>query len=174
MRIVILHRSSTFLCSAVLLSLSLLLFPPAPLPPAHAQSSDFPGSGNQADWLKANGYANLGAQLYQQKKFKEAAARYEEAVQVYPHDYHYHYSLGLSLKKSGDANGAVNAFKASAALNGKHWQTWKGLANCLFQLGKRDECKQAYESALACNPPAREVIEIKKMIASLAAGQPLK
>ncbi|HEY9784672.1 MAG TPA: tetratricopeptide repeat protein [Candidatus Obscuribacterales bacterium] len=136
---------------------------------AYAQGSAFPGTGNKEDWLKANGYFNVGTQLFQAKKFKEAVPKYEEAIKIYPHDFHYHYSLGMAQKKSGNLNAAIDAFKAAIEINGKDWKTWKAMSNSLYQLGRYSEARDSFAKTLECKPPANEVTEIQKLIANIDA-----
>lgn len=133
-----------------------------------AQGSDFPGTGSKDDWLKANGYYMLGDQAYAQKNYKEAATQLQEAIKIYPHDWNYHFKLGLALKKSGYGAKAVDSFKAASDLNKSDFKVWKGLANSYYQVSRFEEAKDAYKKALECNPPAKEVAEIKTIIQQLS------
>lgn len=133
-----------------------------------AQGSDFPGTGSKDDWLKANGYYMLADQAYAQKNYKEAVTQLQEAIRIYPHDWNYHFKLGLALKKSGYGAKAVDSFKAASELNKTDFKVWKGLANSYYQVSRFEEAKSAYEKALECNPPAKEVAEIKTMIQQLS------
>jgi tetratricopeptide (TPR) repeat protein len=112
----------------------------------------FPGQGCKSDWLKANGLFAEGNQQLQAKKYAAAESKYQQAITIYPHDYHYYLNLGLSQKKQGQLAAAAESFKRGTALNACDWRLWKGLGNCLYQTGQMKAAEEAFREALKSSP----------------------
>lgn len=132
--------------------------------PARAQSPSTPEE--KAVWMKANGSFDAGNFLLKSKKYKDAAAKYREAIAVYPQDWHYHYNLALALKHSGNGAEAVTEFRKSLELNEKDWKCWKALGNTYWRLGQKADAKNAFENALKYGAPAHEASELQAGIAA--------
>ena len=82
--------------------------------------------GIQADKQSVESYYNLGNSLYQQGKYKEAAAEFEKAAKLTDNKdkkasaYH---NLGNSLYKAEDFGSSVDAYKNALKNNPKDEQT---------------------------------------------------
>lgn len=125
-------------------------------------------AADRALWMKANGAYDSGNQLMGRKRYKEAIAKYKEAIAVWPGDWNYHYNLALALKHSGNGPEAVTAFRKVLELNSTNWKCWKALGNTQWRLGQFADAKASFENALKY-APVREVPELKSGIAACAA-----
>lgn len=148
--------------SAVLLTLAVI-------GTAACAQGTFPGTGSKGEWLKANGFFAEGNHFMHLKKYAEAATKYEQAIAIYPSDYHYHFNLALALKRKGEAKAASEAFRKALDLDSHDWRCWKGLGNCLYKLGDLHGAGDAFEHAIQSNPPAKEVAELNAGIAACRA-----
>jgi tetratricopeptide (TPR) repeat protein len=123
----------------------------------------------KATWLKANGAFDTGNFLLKSKKYKEAVARYKEAIELWPNDWHYHYNLALALKHSGNGAEAVTAFRKSLELNEKDWKCWKALGNTYWRMGQYTDASGAFENSLKHGAPPNEQGELRAGIAACKA-----
>jgi tetratricopeptide (TPR) repeat protein len=89
-----------------------------------------------------------GNKLYGENKFSEAAASYEEAIQLSPDQWAYHFNLGLACKKMGKDEEAKTAFSRALELNPGAFSVNKELAENLAKAGNYEEAKRLYRKAV--------------------------
>jgi len=68
---------------------------------------------------------------------------------------------------------AVERFRASIALNERHYQSWGNLGSCLLGLGELDEAEQALRRALEIKPTYEPAQSNLEALARVRAGEPL-
>ncbi|MFZ2055157.1 MAG: tetratricopeptide repeat protein [Candidatus Aminicenantales bacterium] len=89
-----------------------------------------------------------GNQLYSENKFPEAAASYEEAIQLSRNQWAYYFNLGLAYKKMEKGEEARAAFARALELNPSAYSVNKELAESLAKAGNYEEAKTLYRKAL--------------------------
>ncbi len=122
-------------------------------------------SANKVAWQKANGPYAAANNLAMGKKYKEAIAKYREAISIYPASAPYHYNLALALKRSGNSAEAIPEFQKAIEINGKDWKFWKALGSSQYKLGKFADAGSSFENA-ARYAPAKEIAELKNGISA--------
>jgi hypothetical protein len=90
--------------------------------------------------------------LYDKGELAEAVKEYEAATALRPRDYALWLELGRAREQSGDAFGALTAFKESARLAPFYAQPRWQLGNTLYRLGRRDEAFKELQLAVASDP----------------------
>lgn len=131
------------------------------------EASDFPGTGNAADWSEALPHYNLGNRYLSRERFDDAAKSYEEAIKHYPFDADFHINLGVAYRKLDDYPAAERAFRKAIELNDKDWTAWSNLANAYLKQNRLEDCLKAFERTLKLNPPANEQANIRKDMADI-------
>jgi tetratricopeptide (TPR) repeat protein len=89
-----------------------------------------------------------GNKLYGENNFSEAAAAYEEAIQMNQSQWAYYFNLGLTDKKMGKEKEARAAFARALELNPGSFSVTKELAESLAKSGSYEEAKTLYRKAL--------------------------
>lgn len=127
----------------------------------------FPGIGDPHAWSDALPYYNLGNRYLNQERFGEAAQKFQEAIDRYPHDADFHINLGVALRKVEDYGGAEIAFKSALKLNDKDWMAWSDLGNVYLKQNRLKDTIAAFERAMKCNPPSSEKAAMLRDIADI-------
>jgi tetratricopeptide (TPR) repeat protein len=98
----------------------------------------------------------LGAELFETKRFDEAAERFEEGLAIYPDHFGAAMNLGESRILSGDAGGAEEAFRKALALQPASEDAREGTIEAALALGRekaRDSdfpgARESFERAIA-------------------------
>lgn len=114
--------------------------------------------GDQARFSWTDAWMNLwlthdqqGRHYYERGDFKKAAEEFEDPIWK-----------GLALSRSGDYEGALNAFALSDSA-----EAWYNQGDALAYLGKYPEAVQAYQQALARRHPWPEAEENLALVESL-------
>jgi len=89
-----------------------------------------------------------GNKLYNENKFPEAVASYEEAIRLSQSQWAYHFNLGLAYKKMDKSEEARAAFSRALELNPGSFSVTKELAESLAKAGNYQEAKMLYRKAL--------------------------
>lgn len=129
-----------------------------------AFASEFNGKGKHEDWQKASLVFNAGNALVNAKDYKAAAAKYREAISIYPFDDDFYAGLGITLREQGDLTGAETQFRKALDLNPASWNTWGGLGKVYYKQHRYAEAKDAISQALKHNPPEDQKIGLEKSI----------
>jgi Flp pilus assembly protein TadD len=93
-----------------------------------------------------------GETLYQQRRFLEAAAHFQIAVEEKPRAWYSSYMLGLSLWKAGDLDGAAGALQRSAEERPEFTRTHVNLSRVFNEAGRYGEALAAADRAAALEP----------------------
>ncbi|MDH7513322.1 MAG: tetratricopeptide repeat protein [Clostridiales bacterium] len=93
-----------------------------------------------------------GNKLYAESKFAEAAAAYEEAIQLNPAQWAYQMNLGLALKKMERTEEARAAFAKALELNPASFSAAKEMAEGLARAGNFEEAKKYFKKAVELSP----------------------
>ena len=96
-------------------------------------------------FLKAN-------KLYEEKKFEEAVAIFQEAIKLSPLNWGYFFNLGLAYKKLEKKEDALASFRKAVELNPDSYSSNKELGEALAKAGSFEEAKPFYEKAVALSP----------------------
>src|SRR5271155_3003625 len=132
--------------------------PPAP---------GFPGKGDIKAWTRATVLFNQAIDLSSSRKFKEAVAKYQEAIKIYPYDPTFYANMAFSLERSGDPAAGVEASKKAIALQKDHYGAYENMGNCLYDLGKYSESRDAFNKALGCEMPMSKHDELIQVVNKL-------
>lgn len=90
--------------------------------------------------------------LYADQKFDDAAAVYEQAIQLDPDNWGFHLNLGLSQKKANKAGEALAAFRKAVELNPESYSANKETGEALARSGQFAEAKPFYARAVSLSP----------------------
>ena len=74
------------------------------------------------------------------------------ALELTPQDSDAHFSLGNARKAAGDVDGAIEAFRASLAINADDWELCYNLGVALGDKGELAEEAVMYRKAIAVKP----------------------
>jgi len=102
---------------------------------------------SKADSLFLKGY-----KLYEEQKYEEAAAAYQEAIKTNQTQWGYHFNLGLTYKKLNRKEEALVAFLKAAELNPESFSINKELGEVLGKSGNFEEAKKYYKKATELSP----------------------
>ncbi|MBX9771263.1 MAG: tetratricopeptide repeat protein [Candidatus Obscuribacterales bacterium] len=133
---------------------------------------DFPGKASKQVWTQANLHLNSGLHLAREGKYDQAIPEMQRAIDMYPYDAAYYYSLGVcyeSRKRSGDMLRAEQFYKKSINLAPSVWETWNAMATPLYATGKYSESRAAKMEALRLGPPAEDIPGIKADIKAVTS-----
>ncbi len=134
-------------------------FKNASAPPA----AGFPGKGDIKIWTKATVPFNAGIDLSSSKKYKEAVAKYREAIKIYPYAPTFYANMAFALERGGDPAAGVEACKKAIELDKGMGGAYENMGNCLYDLGKYSESRDAFSKALSCEltmTKRNELIEV--------------
>ncbi len=100
-----------------------------------------------------------GNELYNQKKYSEAADSYQKATEKKPADATAQYNLGNALYKNNKKEDALKAYEQSLSFeknNNAKAEAWYNKGVILQNDKKLPECIDAYKNALKLNPTDEE------------------
>ncbi len=97
----------------------------------------------------------LLGQFWYQGRPHEAVGYFRVAVAIRPTSDHAYSMLGRALRDSGDAEGAIAAFRQSVTLN-PNSDVAKELTTALAQTGRLEEARTAWEKRLELDPPGND------------------
>jgi tetratricopeptide (TPR) repeat protein len=100
----------------------------------------------------AAAYNKLGTALAAQKRLREAADAFRQALAVQPDYAAAHNNLGIVLKDLGELADAEASFQRALALKPDYAAAFMNLGNVLKQQGKLDEALASYQHAVRLNP----------------------
>lgn len=93
-----------------------------------------------------------GNKLYEEKKYEEAIAVYNEAIALSAVNWGYFLNLGLAFKKVEKPDEALAAFRKAVELNPDSYSANKELGEALAKTGAFEEAKTFYEKGAALSP----------------------
>ncbi len=94
----------------------------------------------------------IASGLVEQKKFDEAFAAYQKALQTYPTHAPTHYYMGNVLKKIGKIDAALNHYFMAVKLQPTLAEAFFNMGNTFKSLGKCNEAVSCYEKAIEVKP----------------------
>jgi|GEM_PF-745076 Tetratricopeptide repeat. len=136
----------TALVGAFLLSLSAINVAPA-------LAEGFPGVGSRTDYADALPHYNLGNRYMAKEWWEKAVEKYNDAINIYPHDPDVYINLGTALRKMQDNAGAEKALRKALELNDKDWVTWSNLGNMIMIQDRFMEALDCFDKAFKCGAP---------------------
>lgn len=93
-----------------------------------------------------------GNKLYDEKKYEEAIAVFQEAINLSGVNWGYFFNLGLAYKKLEKREDALTAFRKAVELNPESYSSNKEVGEALGRAGSFEEAKPYYEKAVALSP----------------------
>ncbi|MGD0869007.1 MAG: polysaccharide deacetylase family protein [Bryobacteraceae bacterium] len=130
---------------------------PAPAAPPKARTK-----ANQAYELDKQ-----GLQLYREKSYEGALAKFQGAVALKPGDAVLLNNLSFIYYVMGRYDDAVANLLKTLAIDPKRKEAHENLGDAYLKLGKRAEAKEQYEQFLALNPTSSRADEVKKILKTL-------
>jgi predicted Zn-dependent protease len=100
-------------------------------------------------------FANANA-AFKQKRYDESSRMFATYTTDQPHDVWGHYMLGLSAWKTGDREGAVDAFKRALEQDSTHVKSHLNLTRVLIEQGKPHDALASVEAALKIDSGSSE------------------
>lgn len=127
--------------------------------------------GDSADKHMQEGFVN-----FQQQKYDEAIANYEQAVKLEPRAAAAYNMIGMAYRFKYNKLGVpefrqkeMAAFAKAVEIDPKNWVAMINLATDYYDEGQKAKAAALYKKALELNPNHPEKAEIQKLI---AAGEP--
>ncbi len=102
---------------------------------------------SKADSLFLKGY-----KLYEENKYQEAAAAYQEAIKINSTQWGYHFNLGLTYKKLNRREDTLAAFQKAAELNPESFSINRELGEVLAKAGNFEQAMKYYKKATELSP----------------------
>lgn len=104
-------------------------------------------------------HTNLGAAIFDQLRYAEAAEQFRAALDIAPIE-EAQLGLGTALLRRGDNAAAEKYYRAALALNPRSAEAYRGLANIEVAKGRAPEAVKLFEQSLALedNPRTRALI----------------
>ncbi|MCX6966862.1 MAG: tetratricopeptide repeat protein [Verrucomicrobia bacterium] len=96
---------------------------------------------NEASWQAHN---HIGAVLYGEQKFEEAAPHFARAVQLKPENPEVHNNLGLVLWRYGHREEAIAQYREAVRIKGEVMALRGNLAGALMEMKRYDEAAEQY------------------------------
>jgi len=93
-----------------------------------------------------------GNKFYEEKKYDEAVAAYEEAIKLSQNQWGYYFNLGLASKKLEKRDEATAAFKKALELNPETYSVNKEMGEIFANAGNFEEAKLFYKKAAELSP----------------------
>ena len=93
-----------------------------------------------------------GNKLYNEQKYAEAAAAFEEAIKMSQPNWGYFFNLGLAYKKMDKKDESIAAFRKAVELNSESYSSNKELAEALGKGGAFEEAKTYFQKAVELSP----------------------
>lgn len=131
--------------------------PPAPAPPGVPRSKS----------AQAFALDREGQQLYREKKYDQAVAKLQKAVELKPSDPVLLNNLGFVYYVMGRYDDALSYLQKRLAVDPKRKEAHGNIADVYRKMGRRDDAKKEYEQYLALYPASPRAEEVKRLIATL-------
>jgi tetratricopeptide (TPR) repeat protein len=100
---------------------------------------------------------NLGNALANQRRFDEAMAQFQKALEVKPSDAETHNNLGVALAGRGQFDAALNHYRRALEINPNFAEARNNLGFILARLGRFQEATICYRQALTTGANFAEV-----------------
>ena len=100
---------------------------------------------------------NLGNALANRRRFDEAMAQYQKALEVKPSDAETHNNLGVALAGRGQFHAALSHYRRAVEINPNFAEARNNLGFILARLGRFQEAPICYRQALTTRPNFSEV-----------------
>ncbi len=97
----------------------------------------------------AEAHVAIGQALAIQRRFKDAATKFEKAIELDPTSYDAYYFYARSSFESGDLEKAVGMFEKAHRSRPEEYQAIALCALALHELGRADEARQADQQAVS-------------------------
>lgn len=112
-----------------------------------------------------------GQKLFEQQKYDEAIAKYEEGIKLSPNSAVGYNLIGMAYRFKYNAERdpsmrekEIGAFKKSIECDSTYWVAYVNLGATYYYSGKKKEAAPLFEKALKLNPENPEKEELEKMI----------
>lgn len=110
--------------------------------------------------------------LYQDKKYGQALAKYQTALQKAPNKEQASFGAGAASYYLKDYQAAENSFKNTAEQNGKLRQdALFNLGNAYYRAGDKEKAVSAYRQAIVANPKDKEAVHNLQLIIEQQQGE---
>ncbi len=100
---------------------------------------------------RAQAFSNMGFAYIDLREYPQAKASFEQGVQLNPEDARSWLGIALASHKSGDLNGAIDAYTRSLNIAPVDWE-YLLLARALADSGRHDEAANATRRAASISP----------------------
>jgi small glutamine-rich tetratricopeptide repeat-containing protein alpha len=104
------------------------------------------------DTVKAEKFKDEGNELLRQKKFKEAIAKYKQALECNPRSHIYYTNMAAAYLHQRDYDHALESCEKALEINDQYSKAYKWLGQTYESLDKYQEALENYEQALRLEP----------------------
>jgi len=108
-----------------------------------------------------------GMRLYKERKYAEAAAKFQEASQLQPNSALFANNAGFACFKLGQYEKAVEWFQKTIAIDPNRAIAYLNLGDAYLQLGEKPEAKQAFEKYLELQPNSKAAPGVMEKLKNL-------
>jgi len=108
-----------------------------------------------------------GMRLYKEKKYSEAAEKFEQAAQMKPDSALFANNAGFAHFKLGLYPEAIEWFQKTIALDPNRAIAYLNMGDAYLQLGKKSEARQAYQKYLQLQPNSKAAPGVQDKLKSL-------
>ena len=115
---------------------------------------------------------NLARAAVQLRQWDRAINQYREVMRLRPKDYDTLTTLGATLQKKGDDQGAVAEFQRAAHFSPSSTAAALGLAMTLEKVGRVDEAIAEFRRYLELGPSGADAERVRGHLALLTRGRP--
>ena len=105
----------------------------------------------------AHAHGNVASSLLQERAFRDAAAEYQAAIDLYSEEPRFHMGLGVALLGLREVDRAVESLRWARNLNPKEGQVYRLLGEAYFQRGDMREAVGAWQEGLRIRPGDRDL-----------------
>ncbi len=135
-----------------------------------AAGTEHEESDSVVNVLAAEGKFQRGEQLLRERRFKEAATAFGEAVALYDDEGEFHAHLGWSLFQANPGSqqilsDALDHIEKAIRLNPKVDKSYLFLGYIHKATGRPDKAERSFEKALQCNPDCLEALHELRLMA---------
>jgi len=116
------------------------------------------------------GAAELNKQamgLFREKKYREAAAKFEEAAQLEPTNSQIANDAGFAYYKLENYEQSVAWFKKAIAIDPRRAVAYRNLGDAYAKLNRNTQARQAYNKYLELAPNSKSAPDVKKKVDAL-------
>jgi len=108
-----------------------------------------------------------GQQFYREKKYDQALAAFQQAVQLKPNDPVLLNNLGFIYSKMDRYDDALTWLQKTLEADPKRKEAHGNIAELYLKMGKRAEAKEHYEQYLALWPNSPKAAEVREILKKL-------